>query len=623
MDVIGLGLFCLTLLGWTAIAQKVFKIDRAVAFFVGIQLLILALYFFALLNLLLLGFYLVEILGISAFCIFLYKRRLSIKLLPTIRYSLYLIPFLAFTVTIPKDFRFTMSDEFPSWAANIKTMFAENRLGGIDSPTRTIAEGFYQSYPPFQQLFQYLFLNNTSWAESNVQTAQNILALTLLLGAAAIIVNEKSWLIFPTWITAISLYFLFGFSMSNLLADGLVAAQFAACIGFAMLHRSNVRDYLLLGILISNLIIIKPTGFILAICALFLGFTVLTNPNVGVERQNKLGKLASLIFLPSITYFSWQLHLRLIQLNSSADNLNLASLSSVESRIRWNKTWVSYKSNFFGSLHGEDNLAGISSTAPKVVQIFHISLFFILAILTITHIILAIGTKSSERKFAVRNALLMVLLAVLYQVFLLFLYMFFFGEYEGVRSAALVRYSGSFFLGWTILVAGLIMKQIRGLKYSRLFIVAITISSLLVAPSALAEEIGGRYTNPIKLSIRLDVEKLLTPTLNNVPENSRVYYVFQGSNGYEKYIYSYLVLPRESNWSCASLGKPLYEGDVWSCDLPLPRAIKGYDYLAIGKADEGFWDANSQFLTNGSQPTERGIYKIYQKKGQIQLAEVK
>jgi len=265
MEFLGAGLFVISLLGWSVLAQKLFHANRQASFFIGIQLLILGLYIAALLQVLLFGVYLLEGIGIAALVNTLYTRRRLIRFSPAMNKTFYIIPFLAFTITIPKDFRFTMSDEFPSWAANVKTMFAENSLAGIHSATRTIADGFYQSYPPFQQLFQYLYLKNTSWSESNVQIAQNILTLSLLLGAVAFILHSRPTLIFPTWIGAISFYFLFGFTMSNLLADGLLAVQFAVCLGLAISIKGGFRDYLLLGLVIGNLVLMKPTGFILAL----------------------------------------------------------------------------------------------------------------------------------------------------------------------------------------------------------------------------------------------------------------------------------------------------------------------------------------------------------------------
>ena len=121
-----------------------------------------------------------------------------------------------------------------------------------------------------------------------------------------------------------------------------------------------------------------------------------------------------------------------------------------KSRSAGEKTWDAYKANFFGSLYGPDNLAGISTTAPNVVRILHISLFSIVVVLALIQFSLAILDDVSQRKKKVKIAVIVLLSAIAYQIFLLFLYMFFFGEYEGVRVAALVRYSVSFLLGWTI-----------------------------------------------------------------------------------------------------------------------------------------------------------------------------
>jgi hypothetical protein len=46
-----------------------------------------------------------------------------------------------------------------------------------------------------------------------------------------------------TWAGSIVIYFLFGFTMSNLLADGLLAVQFAAALGIVALQRSGGRAH--------------------------------------------------------------------------------------------------------------------------------------------------------------------------------------------------------------------------------------------------------------------------------------------------------------------------------------------------------------------------------------------
>jgi hypothetical protein len=200
--------------------------------------------------------------------------------------------------------------------------------------------------------------------------------------------------------------------------------------------------------------------------------------------------------------------------------------------------------------------------------------------------------------------------------------MFFFGEYEGVRSAGLVRYSASFFLGWTIFVFTQLLKTLSGYQYSKIAILSLVSFLLLAAPSSFALEITGNYTDLTKLPVRTDVEKMASETVRLVSENEKVYYVYQGSNGYEKYIFSYLVLPRTTNWSCPSLGTPLYEGDVWTCDITLEKALIGYDYLVVGKGDVQFWDANSNYLDQGSVPATRGIFQILNPGKALRLVQV-
>ena len=616
-------------MGWATLAGRIFRINKAISLFVGIQLVILSLYLFALVGMLRFGVIFCGAVGVLSLFTYLYRHLRETTPADFAAISLFSLPFLAFTITIPRDFRFTMFDEFPSWAANIRTMYTENGLAGIESATRGIADGFYQSYPPFQQLFQYYFLQFAGWSEANVQVAQNLLALVLLLGVCGLVLNSNRKVIFPAWLGSISIYYLFGFTMSNLLADGLLSLQFAACMALALRSTKNSRDFLLLGLVIGNLILIKPTGFILAVCAVLLSFSGLLT----TKKVLKFGtlpilpkehwKLASyVVLLPWISYLSWQLHLRAIQMNPGVERDGLANFFSEETKARWDLTWASYKENFFGSLYGADNLAGISSTAPRVVQILHISLFMIFLVLSISQIALALLGDRLERKSNLTSAFLLIFLALFYQVFLLSLYMFFFGEYEGVRSAALVRYSSSFFLGWTIYVFGLFLIQLTKMKFSRVTVALTTLLLIFASPGALAAELKGDSVDQSKLPARLDVEQLVPITRKIVSTDERIYYLYQQSNGFEKHIFTYLVLPLQTNWSCSSLGKPYYEGDVWTCDTSLPIATQGYDFLAVGKADELFWGSNSKYLAPGSNPQVKGLYKIERDNGSFQLQEV-
>ena len=621
----------LSIAGWTTAARTYFYISWPSSLFLGVQSFILVLYLSSVFDILLPGLIFAEITGITLLVFFLAKKPIAFTLSKSLHFLCYSIPFLIFVRAIPRDFRFTMSDEFPSWGANIKTMFAENSLGGVSSATRGIADGFYQSYPPFQQLFQFSYLKAQNWSEANVQTAQNILVLTCLLGVVSLVSEKAKSLTFPLWISSIALYYLFGFTFSNLLADGLMAVQFAAAVAISTLDRSDIRVYAMWGIVTFNLILVKPTGFILALCATVFALAMLL-VNSYSENQSKLEdknpyksslfKFTFTLLPPIVSYLSWQIHLRSISKNPGVEGASISSVGTPEFRERFTLTLSTYAKNFFGSLHGPDNLAGITLATPKIVEILHISLFSILVILCVSQFFFAFAEKSESRNKQVTISFIFVFLAIFYQIFLIFLYLFFFGEFEGVRSGALVRYSSSFILAWAIFVLGRLFVYLAQLKSKAILIPLVTFSIIFVTPGAFANDIRKIESNPIKLEARLDVEKVTPLVTRYVKPDQKVYFIYQRSDGFEKYIFSYLVLPIYSNWACPSLGNPYYEGDVWTCNLALEEAIKGYDFLAVGNGDELFWAKNSKFLAPGSSESRQGLYRIVKRGDFVELRQM-
>ena len=174
------------------LAQKL-KTSWRISFFLAINLIIFQLYFFALLGLLQIGLFFIYLSGTVMFLIPLKKTNLSLNFKSLVTKMSWSFPTLLFILAIPNDFRFTMSDEFPSWAANVKTLFFENRLGDINSGTRSIANGFYQSYPPAQELIQYFFIQGFGWSEANVMRAQVLIITSALIFIFSLAFKENSW----------------------------------------------------------------------------------------------------------------------------------------------------------------------------------------------------------------------------------------------------------------------------------------------------------------------------------------------------------------------------------------------------------------------------------------------
>jgi hypothetical protein len=634
MNAILIAATALGVIGPTLLLSYFLKTSWRISLFLAINLIITQLYVFALIGLLRSGLFFIYGTGALAVLITIWKIKPKLNLRSLITTIVWSLPTLIFMRAVPNDFRFTMSDEFPSWAANVKTLFFENRLGDQNSPTRSIASGFYQSYPPAQELIQYFSIQGFGWSEANVMRAQILVITFALIFIFSLAFKESNWLGLIGYITSLIVYYLFGFGFNNILADGFLAIYFAVTLVLVINRESLKHIQIFICLLIGLLVLIKPTGFVLAAISILVAlvFQVMDRTNNSDIHKRKINKDkiltitrigSQLAVLPFIMYVSWQFHLRRIEITPGAENPSISKILSPEFRLRWEKTWEAYKANFFGSLYGPDNLAGISTTAPKVVQILHISLFSIVLVLALIQFGLACLGDTSQRQKKIKIAVLVLFSAIAYQIFLLFLYMFFFGEYEGVRAAALVRYSISFLLGWTIFDLVLILQWMKRFELKNYLSLLVLIPALVIAPSNFYSDVRKIKSIPEKLTIRLDIEQMIPKTLEIIKPEDSVYYIYQKSTGEEKYLFAYLILPHKNNWSCWSLGKPYGSQDVWTCDKSLEELLIGYDYLVVGNGDDNFWNEASLYLKRGANAGRQGIYKVSFPSGELQLTQVK
>ena len=93
--------------------------------------------------------------------------------------------------------------------------------------------------------------------------------------------------------------------------------------------------------------------------------------------------------------------------------------------------------------------------------------------------------------------------------------------------------------------------------------------------------------------------------------NEKVYFIAQNTNGLERTMFYYGMLPYTSSMSwCWSIGARYFADDVWTCDTKLQELIQGYDYLALYKVDQQFWDRTNSLFTRTSRGGNSGIYKI-------------
>jgi hypothetical protein len=140
-----------------------------------------------------------------------------------------------------------------------------------------------------------------------------------------------------------------------------------------------------------------------------------------------------------------------------------------------------------------------------------------------------------------------------------------------------------------------------------------------ITPSSLVKDLKKIEPDYAKLQTRLSIEKIATKVVNTVPSNSRVYYIQQNSDGYEKTILSYLILPIDTNNNGFSIGLPYNKSDRWTTDVDLEKIFKGYDFLVLGYGDEQFWNLGKYYLNSEAQQRSQGMYRINYESGRLRL----
>ena len=88
-------------------------------------------------------------------------------------------------------------------------------------------------------------------------------------------------------------------------------------------------------------------------------------------------------------------------------------------------------------------------------------------------------------------------------------------------------------------------------------------------------------------------------------------------------MFYYAMLPNTISMSwCWSLGEKYFEGDVWTCQQALSGLLNGFDYLALYRGDDQFWDNNSAIFDPAAIGGARGLYQINRQNDELLLTRV-
>ena len=514
-------------------------------------------------------------------------------------YPAFVIPFLMAYRLIANDFLFTGWDEFSFWATSAKMMYASDSLYLQSMPI-----GF-KHYPPAQQLFQYLFLNASGWSEKTVLYAQSFLTLSALLYSAAALVRSNLTRLFLFCSFCILVYVVeFHYSFSHIYADPLLGAVFCAALISAAQFNGKVSHFVLTLLFTVVLILVKEIGLILALLVFFTFSyaNIWANPK---DRKAQIFYLLGFLLLIFIVFESWQIYLHQIGSHKAINPTFLTDYFLNYDQERLSKTLSEFYRRLFkpGYLLFDNSLQWGDHFSVLTTSIYLTTSCFMMSWL---------NRSTTFFKSTVILSISLTLGFVVYVCFLLFTYLVFFTDYEGVRLASFERYTSSYMLAWIIISLGLLFRIIElRRKWIAIFLSSSFLYLLIYcSPYNFKQDYRGIRTDSRLLPIRTQVQSNVDTLKRHIGPTDRVYFIHQNSTGFERYMFYYLITPNPSSEACWSVGSKFYPGDVWTCDQNLGDLLNGYNYLVINQADELFWKTNAAlFEKPQSGKLSEGVYK--------------
>lgn len=617
-------LFLLSSLGYVKYIAEKLKLGLGAAPFVYCSFVAVVLCFFGIVDQLVLGTWVVTTIGVGLLIYGLVSspKRYFDFARPAVFVLVVLSTVCWFYLAIDENFKFLLWDEFSFWAASTRLIYTTDSLFKENSPI------FFKSYPPIQQLFQYYVLQFFSWSEKNALFAQDI---WLLSGALCIASLPKA-----STLTKISLYFsvvtlvyAFGYSFSSLYSDALLGMCFVAALSLAVKEAQRLAVWFALAISLCVLILLKEIGILLALVVIFVYTANVCWAQPGQGQAVNHGfmrifnglrahalKIFSLVAVIIGVMKSWAWYVKSIEATRAIVIPSLDQWRDGPFQKRLSTT-------------SDEFLRRMIETDYESLSIpfshWHPTILMIVIVLSVGSVLVVYRAQQRQRVLCVFTMGALFLGFWGYAAALVLSYLIVFTEYEGIRLASFERYLSTYLLAWASFVFVKLfdnsdrLGRNRNAQIAALCLIVLT----LTTSGQFLKELSGIKAGGPAYQLRTELEAFAEKIKRQIEPNQKIYFIVQNSNGIERVMFYYAMLPNTVSMSwCWSLGDKYFEGDVWTCNQNLNGLVDDYDYLALYRGDDQFWAKNQSFFDRTSVGGTQGLYKITRQNGQVQLTRV-
>lgn len=436
MELIKGGLFLASMWGWLFIVYRKGKIPILfvpVVTAVGISLF---LYAGALTGMLNPSSWLVVGAGLLGFSFFIKnvaEKNVSFPA-PTLFSVCFGSGILIFTV-LTLGFRFEHYDNFSHWAMIVKSMLITDQLPDAGNQLVT-----FKNYPPGCAVFIYYVCKFLGNAQGVMLLAQNSILFSCFLAVFGIIKEKQRFLLYSFLGMGCSLlsYLNLTIRINNLLVDFLLPLLAMAAIAFVYQSRDSLwKTSLCTALILGFTCIVKNTGIV------FAGFVLAyyiwnIGKKKGIAAWIKAVTVCMTVCLSLIPYAVWNLYVR-------------CRFSGIEQKFQLafrKQESLAVSKEQYGQITEEFVKAAFSTSNRAILAFFLCNIAAVLAVLFVRIFL--------KKQWKLGRVLVVVdLMAILYHIGILGLYLFSMPEEEAVRLAGFDRYACSIM----VLVEGLLFMQ--------------------------------------------------------------------------------------------------------------------------------------------------------------------
>lgn len=474
---------------------------------------------------------------------------------------------------------FSQWDEFSHWGSIIRAIYMADSFHFNPNPL------YFQDYPPGTALFSYFILHILGYSEGGAFFAYSLILLAYSIPIFGLAADRGRFFLLVVFVTTLVLIRGLGHGWNSVLIDHILSVAFAGLLAAYLVLRERKAALWPLAFLFIPLVLAKHAGIsmALAVYALIISDSIIIFANKIFESYKQLYKSLLLnarplicIIIPALILASiWSWYVKESNFSRGYGRFGIVELLSMGLKC----------------CSSERELMVISKFTQSYFQVNSYSPVLLTALFVVVGIAAALNANGGlERRRQLVALILLTSIGIFFAIVQLLYYLYAFNEFEALALAAFERFLNTYYLAWALSVIAWAtisfnVKDAHSQKvnfkiYAKWILTGLTVVVLLVS----ARIFTGSTVDKKFLAKRIELRHWVNSLPASVDAKSRIYIVWQGSNGFEFWQTFHETLPRSSNGACFSLGPKRYSSDVWTCqydEARLRTEFAEYDYILI------------------------------------------